>query len=161
VSSDETFIGGKNKNRHWDKKVEHSQGRSFKDKTPVVGIMSGKRVRAFVIKDTKASTLQPVVTGNVKFGSLLVTDEWSGYTGLGNVYDHKIVDHKNKQYTDKDGYSSNNIENFLSIVKRTLQGSYIQMSAKYLQLYINECCFRFNNRENRAIFHELLGFVSR
>lgn len=60
VSADECFIGGKNKNRHWDKKVKNSQGRSFKDKTPVMGMLSNGKVRAFVVKDTKSESLHPV-----------------------------------------------------------------------------------------------------
>jgi transposase len=159
VEADETFVGGKNKNRHYDKKVEQSQGRSFKDKTPVMGILSGGKVRAFVVKNTKTSSLRPLIHGNVKFGSLLVTDEWMGYNGLTGSYDHRVVDHRRGQYVDKDGNTSNRIENFWSVLKRTLKGSYIQVSRKYLQLYVNECVFRYNNRQNPAIFHQLLSFV--
>ncbi len=84
IQIDETFIGGKNKNRHNDKKVLESQGRSVKDKTPVLGmIKTGGMVQTSVIPNTKASTLKPVIQSMVEDGSIIVTDEWLGYSGQG------------------------------------------------------------------------------
>lgn len=95
VESDETFIGGKNKNRHADKKVKNSQGRSFKDKTPVHGLLQrGGELRAFVIPNTKMENLIPTIFQNVKQGSRLMTDEW--YSHIPIYYEHEIVMHSAK-----------------------------------------------------------------
>ena len=83
VSCDETFVGGKNKNRHNDKKIPASQGRSVKDKTPVFGMKHiGGDIHTRVVPDTKASTLKPIISEMMQNGSIVVTDEWLGYSGL-------------------------------------------------------------------------------
>lgn len=80
VQTDETFVGGKNKNRHADKKVEESQGCSVKDKTPVMGVIQPNgKVFLSVVPNTKASTLKPIIEKLVQEGSVVVTDEWLGY----------------------------------------------------------------------------------
>lgn len=127
--ADETFVGGKNKNRHKDKKVAQSQGRSFKDKTPVIGILqrgkseiidgkrvttSASRVRCIVASNTRRESIQPFIKETVSKDSVLISDEWHGYKGLENGYDHHIVDHGKKQYVDFDNpeIHSNSIESF-------------------------------------------------
>jgi len=179
VESDETFVGGKNKNRHKDKKVKNSQGRSFKDKTPVLGIIkrseydyisdvSGKQikvitnpsfVKCFVVNNTSRKSIQPILHRTVKYNSTLMTDEWIAYEGLNRYYNHGIVDHSKRQYVNGD-VTTNAIENFWSIVKRTINGSYIHVSKKHLQLYVNEIAFRFNNRYNSKMFYTLVNYLS-
>lgn len=146
TSCDESFFGGKNKNRHKDKKVKNSQGRSFKDKTPVFGLIKNDQVFTKVVSDTKATTLKPIIKKHVSCGTTLVTDEWLGYKGLHQNYNHVIVNHKAQQYTN-DGYSTNNVENFWSHIKRGIYGVYHQVSRKHLQLYADEFTFRYNNRK--------------
>lgn len=146
VQVDETFVGGKNKNRHWDKKVKNSQGRSFKDKTPVVGLLSEGNVKCVVVDDTKSNSIHPVVINNVKPGSILVSDEWPAYSGLSKLYQHEIVDHGRGQYVNANGFTTNSIEGFWSQFKRTLGGTYIKVSRKHLQKYCNEITYRFNTR---------------
>ncbi len=160
VEVDETFVGGKNINRHTNKKVENSQGRSFKDKTPVFGIYhhNSRTVKGFVISDTKGATLKPLVYKNVTEGSTIYSDEWGAYHGLDENYSHNMVFHNRKQYTNGD-CTTNRIENFWSIFKRTIRGSYIQVSPKYLQAYVNEVSFKFNNRNNSQIFNELMNKI--
>lgn len=143
---DETFVGGKNKNRHADKKVKNSQGRSYKDKTPVFGIIKNGQVFTKVVSDTKASTLKPLIHNLVDRGTILVSDEWKGYNGLSNDYNHKVVNHNRKEYVN-DGYSTNNVENFWSHFKRGINGIYHQVSRKHLQRYADEFSFRHNNRQ--------------
>lgn len=143
---DETFVGGKNKNRHKDKKVEKSQGRSFKDKTPVFGMIMDGKVFTKVIPNTSKNVLEPLVRGLVPSGSLLVTDEWKGYRGLEDDYFRAVVNHAGKQYA-VNGYSTNNVENFWSHLKRGLIGVYHQVSPKHLQKYCDEFAFRFNHKE--------------
>ncbi|KAF2327272.1 IS1595 family transposase [Flavobacterium daemonense] len=175
IEADETFVGGKNKNRHKDKKVEQSQGRSFKDKTPVLGLLQRDgTVRAFVIPDTKSKTIQPIILKHVQKDSVFISDEWHGYRGLHSHFDHHVVDHGKKQYVDFNNSEihSNSIEGFWGIMKRGYNGIYNWWSRKHMQKYVDEFVFRFNNRkttqfdrftillsnmENRITYKELIN----
>jgi ISXO2-like transposase domain len=97
VEIDETFIGGKNKNRHWDKKVPHSQGRSWKDKLPVLGMLekNGNLV-AQVVPNTKQNTIEPIIRENIKKNVNVYTDEWLAYKDLNKWFNHQIVNHSIK-----------------------------------------------------------------
>ena len=146
-SADETFIGGANKNRHAEKKVDNAQGRSVKDKTPVFGIMqTGGKIRTTVVPDTKATTLKPIIKSLVAKGSIIITDEWLGYTGLRKDYAHIVVNHGNGEYT-RGAFSSNNVENFWSLLNRGIYGIYHQVSPKHLHRYCYEFEYRFNLRK--------------
>ena len=98
VEIDETFVGGKNKNRPADKKVKNSQGRSFKDKVPVFGMLqrNGNMV-AKVVDNTKSSTLEPYIKNYVKEESVIYTDGWD-YGGLNESYIQRSVDHGSHFY---------------------------------------------------------------
>lgn len=160
IECDETFVGGKNKNRHKDKKFKYSQGRSFKDKVPVLGMLErGGQVKAVVLSDTSSKSIKPHLYNNIPVGTKVMSDEWSAYTGIGRYYDHTIVDHSKKVYVNGDT-TTNGIENFWSVLKRTFNGSYIHISKKYMQLYVDECVFRFNHRKDDAIFLSLLNCLS-
>ena len=159
IESDETFIGGKNKNRHKDKKVPMSQGRSFKDKTPILGLLQRNGdLRAFVIPNTQAKTLQPIIRKNVEKGSVFISDEWMGYNHLHSDFDHHVVDHAKKQYVDFDNpeIHSNSIEGFWSIMKRSYNGIYNWWSRKHMQYYVNEFVYRYNTRKTKATERFLL-----
>ncbi len=145
--ADETFVGGKNKNRHADKKVPESQGRSVKDKTPVLGLLkSDGTVSLSVVPDTKASTLKPVIEKLVADGAIVVTDEWLGYKGLSKQYSHVVINHKDNEYV-RGAFHTNGIENFWSLLKRGIYGIYHQVSPKHLHRYCDEFAFRFNSRK--------------
>lgn len=149
MALDESLVGGKNKNRHKDKKVKNSQGRSFKDKTPVFGMVtctSGK-VAAFVVGDTQSSSLLPIIYKYIKKGTEIVTDEWAAYSRLGYDYKHKIVDHGRKQYCTDDGYTTNRIEGFWTGLKRSIIGIYHKAPKKHLQSYVDNIVFHYNNRK--------------
>ncbi|WP_430405585.1 IS1595 family transposase [Fluviicola sp.] len=146
TTMDESFVGGKNKNRHRDKKVPQSQGRSYKDKTPVFGIMNNGYLITRVIPNTKASTLKPLVYELVEKDSIIVTDEWKGYRGLHNEFDHIVVNHQSKQYSNN-GFSSNDVENFWSHLKRGIYGIYHKVSREHLHRYTAEFTYRFNMRD--------------
>lgn len=147
VELDETFVGGKNKNRHWNKKVPKCQGRSYKDKTPVFGMLQRKGiVIAKVVPDTKVKSLKPLINKHIKIGSTIYTDEWN-YGNLNKNYNHDFIRHYKKQYACGDVYT-NSIEGFWSILKRGYIGIYHYISRKHLQLYVNEYTFRYNTRDN-------------
>lgn len=146
VEIDESFVGGKNKNRHWDKKVKNSQGRSFKDKTPVFGMLQRKgKVIAKVVPDTKAKTLRPYIDAFIKKESTIYSDEWY-YGNLNKDYNHDFIRHDIKQYAKGDVYT-NGIESFWSHLKRGIIGIYHNVSRKHLQLYVDEFCFRYNTKD--------------
>ena len=151
VECDETFIGGKNKNRHKNKKVKNSQGRNYKDKVPVMGMLQrGGKMNAFVVDDTKKLSIQPLI---YKFiipeNTRLISDEWWGYSGLCKTYDHKIVDHSKKEYVNSADSSihTNTIEGSWKILKNSLNGTYNHVSKKHLQKYVDEFVYKFNLRE--------------
>jgi transposase-like protein len=184
VSADESFVGGKNKNRHHDKKVANSQGRSFIDKTPVLGLMqkeisvvierphkvvpgrtvkekvitSNAVLKCWVISDTKAESIQPLVRANVKAGSIFISDEWHAYKGLGDTYQHEVVDHGRKQYVNDAGFSSNNVECAWSSLKRSIIGIYYKTSRKHLHKYVAEFEYRQNWR-NFTIQQQIEGII--
>lgn len=146
IEIDETFVGGKNKNRHRDKKVMNSQGRSFKDKTPVIGLVQRNGfLVAKVIQSTKGEHLTPVIIQYASKDAVLYTDEWQGYSAVKNLYEHDFIDHSVKQY-GKGDVCTNSIEGAWSILKRSIIGIYHKTSRKYLQYYINGFVFRYNTR---------------
>jgi transposase-like protein len=152
VQVDETFVGGKNKNRHAHKKVQGSQGRSSKDKTPVLGaVQLGGKLIANVVPDTSRHALQPIIHRMVKEGSIMVTDEYQSYNGLGFRYAHMVVNHSAGEYV-RGAFDTNSIENFWSLFKRGIIGIYHNVSAKHLQAYVNEFAYRYNSRKDNDQF---------
>ena len=149
VEIDETFIGGKNKNRHWDKKAPHSQGRNWQDKKPILGILKRDgNLICQVVPNTKLETLEPIIKANVKEGSNVYTDEWYRHSNLSKNFNHQIVNHSIKQYANGK-VSVNGIENRWSHLKRMIYGTYCQaISPKHLQKYIDEFIFRSNTRKH-------------
>ncbi|KAA6334346.1 hypothetical protein EZS27_017331 [termite gut metagenome] len=146
TQADETFVGGKNKNRHADKKVELSQGRNVKDKTPVFGLLNNGSVNTQVVVDTKVFTLKPIIRKMVEKGSIIVTDEWGAYNGINSDFQHEVVKHKESNYTTITSFHTNGIEGYWSQFKRAIYGIYHHVSPKHLQRYCNEFSYRFNTR---------------
>lgn len=162
LEGDETFIGGLSKNRHKDKRIPNSQGRSTKDKTPVLGIMKrGGNIVAKVIADTSKESIQPVIRESVvKDASVLITDEWWGYRGLDKDMPHVIINHNQDEYV-RGAFHTNTIEGFWSQLKRTIKGTHIHVSRKHLQKYVDEVAFRYMNREKQnTMFETILSHVA-
>jgi len=152
VEVDETYLGGKDKNRHWDKK---SGKRGLgSDKTPVIGAISRKgNVVCQMIEHADAATLngfvRKAVSGKV---DLVATDDNPGYEYLRTMgYKHDTVTHSDGEYV-RGKVHTQSIDSFWSLLKRGVIGTYHNVSRKYLPLYLNEFSFRFNNRKNADIF---------
>lgn len=146
VEGDETFVGGKNKNRHASKKIEGSQGRSGKDKTPVFGLLErGGNVKTHVVTDTTAKSLKPIIEEMVEQGAILITDEWGAYNGLNANYSHEVIKHNENEYV-RGLVHTNTIEGFWSLFKRGIFGIYHYASPKHLHRYTDEFSYRYNTR---------------
>lgn len=153
VEVDETWIGGKDHNRHWSKRHHGKTGGAGSGKTPVVGAVQRKgnvvtRVLERLSRDAVIGFVNEVVAHKV---SLLATDDWDGYRRLDKNYPHATVDHSKGQYV-VGAVHTNTIEGFWSLVKRGVVGTFHKMSAKYMPLYVAEFQFRYNNRANADIF---------
>ena len=156
VESDETYVGGKNKNRHKDKKVPNSQGRSLAGKTAaVVGLIErGGKIMTFVTDNTEQETLHQIIDNNVANDAIIVTDAYKSYCGLDAKFNHITVKHEGGGYVKKEGdhkFHTQNIENFWSVFKRGYVGIYHYMSKPHLHRYCNEFGYRYNTRELTSI----------
>jgi hypothetical protein len=150
VEVDETFIGGKVRNMHKSRKRELQKLSQKGDKTIVLGILERasedkpKRVRATVVADRKKPTIQAEVSGAVEKGSKVYTDEYGKQWQM-EQFEHAMVDHLST-YVDGQVHTQG-LENFWSLLKRGLGGTYISVEPFHLFRYVDEQAFRFNNRK--------------
>jgi transposase-like protein len=145
IEVDETFIGGKARNMHKHTRARRITGTGGKDKAIVAGVLQrGGEMRAAVVSDTRRATLQAGVREHVETGSAVYSDAWVGYSGLDNEYAHKVVDHAEK-YVDGQVHV-NGVENFWSLLKRGLHGTYVSVQPFHLFRYLDERLFTYNER---------------
>lgn len=151
VEVDETFIGGKARNMHASKRRARSiqAGRPKESTTDgkmiVMGLLEREgRVRAHVIQNTKRKTLREQIDTHVESGSTIYSDDFNGYMGLDDEFFHAVVNHAEK-YVDGLVHT-NGMENFWSLLKRSIGGTYVSVEPFHLFRYIDEQAFRYNNR---------------
>lgn len=179
VEADESFIGGKARNMHTAKRERRITGTGGKDKTAVMGILErGKdgtsKVRTSVVSSRKKKELHSEVRKHVEAGSALYTDALKSYDGL-DEFEHQVVDHAVK-YVDGRVHT-NGLENFWSLLKRGINGTYVSVEPFHMFRYLDEQAYRFNNRKltdgerfsiavsgvvgKRVMYKELTGKVGR
>ena len=118
----------------------------LKSKIAIAGVVEcGGELRAKKVDNTNMKTLCGYISDNVAEGSLVNTDEWLGYRKLHKMYKHSVINHKNKEYVRGETHT-NTIEGFWALLKRGIKGVYHVMSAKHIQMYIDEYVFRYNTR---------------
>lgn len=166
VESDETYIGGLAKNMHAHKREARITKANASDKAAVMGILqrgdgtSPSRVHARVIKDANARVLQGAVREMVDPGSIVFTDSLLSYRGLKRDYLHAYVNHA-VEYV-RGHVHTNGVENFWSLLKRSIKGTYVSVDALHLNRYLGEQAFRFNARKDNDLgrFRHVLGSVA-
>jgi transposase-like protein len=167
VEVDETYIGGKARNMHFERKLRMIDGgRGTVGKVAVLGLLQrhgkGKsKVRLTTIQNTSREDLQPIIRKNVKAGSEVYTDSHSGYEGLNDEYFHEFVNHAEIYARGK--VHTNGLENFWSLLKLGLRGTYVSVEPFHLFRYLDEQSFRYNNRlemDDADRFNKLLKKVT-
>jgi transposase-like protein len=146
VEVDETYVGGKVKNMHKAKiEAREKQGRGAVNKTIVMGLLERNgQVRTKVISKANKRTLQTEIKRHVAPGSNVYTDEFTPYQGLTPSYAHHVIEHATEYV--RGNVHTNGIENYWSLFKRALRGTYVNCDSAHLFRYLDEENFRFNNR---------------
>jgi transposase-like protein len=141
VQVDETFVGGKDKNRHANKKKGHE------GKAMVFGALeTGGKIKTKVLPDNTSVSLKGAIKESIHPGSIMVSDDNRGYSTVKNDYAHVIINHSAGEYVNG-AFHTNGIENFWSLFKRGIIGIYHQVSHKHLQAYADEFAYRYNTRK--------------
>jgi transposase-like protein len=149
IETDETFIGGLSKNMHKDRRLKVEGSGPYQNKTIVQGILDRnlRQVRANVVPNVTRETLQSLILKNVKYGSKVYTDEAVAYSaGMNWRFVHEVVN-KSETYV-RGRVHVNGMENFWSLLKRGLRGTYVAVEPFHLFRYIDEQVFRYNNRKD-------------
>src|SRR6266849_4652701 len=149
VEVDETFVGGRKRNMHKDRALRYEQKGGAQGKTIVMGLLdrTTRQMRAKVVPNVKRETLQSEVLGEVKYGTKVYTDDAVGYDKLHSRFVHEVVN-KTETYV-RGQVHVNGMENFWSLLKRGLNGTYVAVEPFHLFRYVDEQAFRYNNRATR------------
>ena len=161
IEADETWIGGKSRNMHKDKRKKKITGRGGSGKAIVMGVLQrGGEVRAKVVPNNRKATVQAEIQNHVYHGSEVFTDALKSYRGLEVDYIHEVIDHAVCYVRGK--VHTNSMENFWSLLKRCLGGTYVSVREWHLFRYLDEQSFRFNTRtvDDLARFLKALASIS-
>ena len=146
VEADETFVGGLAKNMHKVERARKITGTGGANKSVFVGVRQrGGEIRAKVVPDTKGPTLHGHIRENVEPGSAIYTDTHPAYKGLSADFDHETIDHAEAYVAGR--VHTNGLENFWSLLKRGLNGTYVSVEPEHLFRYLDERVFTYNMRE--------------
>jgi transposase-like protein len=162
IEADETFIGGAARFMHKHKREQKVHGRGPGGKEIVFGLLERKteKVRVHHVEKRTKKELIPIVREHVRRGSEIMTDELLSYDGLDSEYKHKVINHA-EQYVDGNVHT-NRMENFWSLLKRSIKGTYVSVEPFHLFRYLDEQSFRYNERHDTDAqrFHKVLGSVA-
>jgi transposase-like protein len=152
VEADETFIGGRARNMHADKKAKIQKGRGSIGKVAVLGLLErnsperASRIKLRVVRNVRRAGLQKHIKSEVVEGSEIYTDALASYSGLQKEYIHQVIDHA--ECYAKGHVHTNGLENFWSLLKRGIKGTYVSIEPFHLFRYLDEQSFRFNERKD-------------
>lgn len=147
VEADETYIGGLARNMHIGKRKQKISGTGGAGKVAVMGLLARHgKVRTSVVPDVQRETIQAKVREHVEYGSEVFSDALASYAGLDANYIHNVIDHA-ESYV-RGNIHTNGLENYWSLLKRGLKGTYVSVEAFHLFRYLDEQAFRYNNRQD-------------
>ena len=151
VEIDETYIGGNVKNMSKSKRAAiKNRYNPQLTKTGLMGLSEREgKIKVTVIegKNYEGTVLKPIIANNVNKDAILITDGFGGYAGLDKIYNgHEVVNHAKQEYV-REGWHTNTVEGFWSLLKRTIYGIYHQVSPEHLQKYCDEVTYRYNSRK--------------
>jgi transposase-like protein len=146
IEADESFIGGAARFMHAPRRRKVITARGFKDKAAAFGILErGGEIRVFAVPNRRKRSLQSEIKNHVQAGSAIYTDALMSYIGLNKDFQHKVIDHAVAYVNDR--VHTNGLENFWSLLKRGLKGTYVAIEPFHLFRYLDEQAFRYNNRK--------------
>jgi len=150
VEADETFIGGKEKNRHKSKRAKSRLGGSWGKETVFSLVERDGRVRSMHVASVTAANLHPIMVAQIDAATFLCTDDNGQYRYMGEHFRHEVVNHSAEEYVRGHAHT-NSVENYFSILKRGITGCYFHVSEAHLHRYLAEFDFRYTNRERLGI----------